>query len=611
MRVLLIVPTVRYKETYPAFLSITDFPTGFAYLAAALKKAGHEVLGLSANNDPKYSSAYEMVFNKISKSLIDFEPHLIGLGGLCIDFAFLKDVINLIRKFSPNIPIVCGGRIVTYDAEFILNNLRPNFCIIGEGEEPLVELANMIENNHDDYEAIANLGYWQKNQIKFTKREFKCINLDERAFPDYEPFGIHDMLDNFSMTARNLFRYTRLNPRPMVIVTARGCPFNCTFCVHEQDSKYRSRSIENILLELNSLYEKYHFNILMMQDELFAVNKLRMNKFSLELIDAKKKNGWDFDWTFQTHASASLDQESLELAKRAGCYFFSYGLESASPRVLLSMNKRTKPQAIEKAITIANSVGIGFGGNFIFGDEAETEETISETMNFFYRHCLDLHINLAAVQPYPGSKLFKRCLERGIIRNKVNFYENIDRLNYNMTSLPDNLWFTWLRLMIFFSSSFPWVKSTSALSCEEDLDANQGPMIPYLTQSIFTISAKCPLCGKTIHCKEFLKKSIQQQNEHSIPFQEHLNVFHIFRRLFSTNLRRINELVKLFVLVSPRCLIFKSPLLKSLKGMEDNVRNIFVITGCPSCNRLIKIIIPHHSRNSTLFKIRKFLFKYI
>jgi hypothetical protein len=177
-----------------------------------------------------------------------------------------------------------------------------------------------------------------------------------------------------------------------------------------------------------------------------------------------------------------------------------------------------------------------------------------------------------------------------------------------MTSLPDRLWFTWWRLLSFFASSYPWVKSTNALSCEEDLDAKQKPMIQYLPQSIFTISAKCPLCGNNIRCKEFLKKPMQQQSESKIISQKKTNSFLIFKQIFYNNLGKMKELLKLFVLINPVYFIFKNSLLKSLKGMtEDREKNMFVITGCPHCNRIIKIVISNYPRNSTVLIIRNFL----
>ena len=102
---------------------------------------------------------------------------------------------------------------------------------MGEAEEIIVQLANMLESDRRDYDQIENLGYWKNGTALFTKVNFNYIDINQRPFPDYEPFGIREMLDKHSLATRNLYRYTRPYPRPMIIVTARGCPFNCTFCV--------------------------------------------------------------------------------------------------------------------------------------------------------------------------------------------------------------------------------------------------------------------------------------------------------------------------------------------------------------------------------------------
>jgi radical SAM superfamily enzyme YgiQ (UPF0313 family) len=343
MRVLLIVPTCRYKHEYPAFVSNSDFPVGIAYLASALRRAGHEVFGLNLNNIPGYASAREMVRDRLSRALNDNQPQLVGVGGLCTDYAFLKDAIKIVRTVVPDVPIVSGGGIVTNDAAFVLKTLRPDFCIIGEAEEILVELVKKLSGGKQDYEQIPNLGYWRQGEPVFTREDFQYPDINSRAFPDYEPFGIHDLLDNYGLAARCLYRYTRPNPRPMTLVTARSCPFKCTFCVHHKGPKYRARSTENVIREIGEMYDRYRFNILAIVDELFAAKKEELRGFCTALIEGQRVHEWDFDWIFQTHASASLEKEDLKMAKDSGCYFIGYGLESASPRVLSSMKKNTRP----------------------------------------------------------------------------------------------------------------------------------------------------------------------------------------------------------------------------------------------------------------------------
>ena len=110
MRVLLVPPTHHYKSPEP--LSLSDFPSGFAYLAASLK--GHEVIGFSPNNIKGYPSSKIMLQAELSKKIQETQPDLIGFGGLCTDYAFLKDASAITRSVSKS-PIVLGGQIVTND----------------------------------------------------------------------------------------------------------------------------------------------------------------------------------------------------------------------------------------------------------------------------------------------------------------------------------------------------------------------------------------------------------------------------------------------------------------------------------------------------------------
>ena len=160
MRILLIPPAFHYPQ-YPTYLSLSDFPSGFAYLASSLKKAGHEVIGLNPNNTPGYVNAQAMITELITKKINEVKPELIGLGGLCTDYAFLRDAISVIRSVNPAIPIVLGGQIVTNDAEFIFNDLKPDFAIVGEGEEAIVKIAHIV--NGGVYEFWPdNIWYWRE-----------------------------------------------------------------------------------------------------------------------------------------------------------------------------------------------------------------------------------------------------------------------------------------------------------------------------------------------------------------------------------------------------------------------------------------------------------------
>lgn len=495
MKILLIAPIFKYNDNF-AFLSASDFPVGLAYIASALKQAGHEVKGLNPNNLMNVS-LYETLCNQLRTAIDSFKPELIGLGGLCTDFHFLRDAIEVIRRLT-DAPIVLGGGIITNDAEFIFNYLKPDYCVIGEGEETIVKLSLALETK-GNLEQVNNIGFFKDGKAVFTPREY-YDDLDSRPFPDYDVFNIGDMIDNFSQATRILYKYPRENPRPIGIVTARSCCFKCSFCVSH--SKYRARSIENIMEEIKVLYDKYKFNILIVQDELFAVNKKRMVEFCTTLIEKKKEFNWDFYWMFQTHANAKLDLETLKLAKESGCYFFSYGLESASPTVLKSMNKKTSVPQIVEAMNIAKESRIGFGGNLIFGDPAETEDTIQETLDFYGRYCTDMFIFMSFVMPYPDSKVFDYCIEKGIITDKKAYYENIDKTVYNMTSMRNEIWFRWVNFISKLEGMWSFLGTTDT---QDFVKLEQDAICKFYNADMYHIEAVCPHCGEHNVYKQIFK----------------------------------------------------------------------------------------------------------
>jgi len=175
MKVMLILPTFGYDHGYPKFFSNSDFPTGFAYIAAAIKGSGHEVVGVNPNNNVNYATAYDMVRSVIRECLQKEMPDLIGLGGLSTDFNFLSDAINIIRENDSSIPIVLGGGIVNSDAEFIFTQLKPNFCIKGEAEEVIVKIISALESTRPVFSEIENIGYWDKDTPIFTKIDYNYV----------------------------------------------------------------------------------------------------------------------------------------------------------------------------------------------------------------------------------------------------------------------------------------------------------------------------------------------------------------------------------------------------------------------------------------------------
>ncbi len=440
MRVMLIIPTYRYQQAYPVPLCWVDCPTGPPYLAAALMAAGHQVYGLNMNNKPQYASAQEMMAIELERAIGEFHPELIATGGICVDYSFVRDAIPHIRRLT-KAPVVLGGRMITYDREYIDGRLHPNYAVSGDAERQLVALAGGAIPGDDG-------------------------GIDCLPFPNYDVFGGEEMLAN-SKYVRRQYRYIHnASPRTASIITARGCPFGCTFCINNNKQRYRPRSLENVSMELEWRWAHYEPNIFVMLDELFAAKDEHVSKFSRMVIEGREKGRWGyFNWCFQTHASSHLTLETLTLAKEAGLYFLAYGLESSSPTILKSMRKHTKPEWIADIAIKAEAAKIGLNGNYLEGDPATTIATVKEDFRFFNRHLRDCNITFAYPSPYPGSKLYDLCLERGLIRDKEWYYDNLDCQIINMTSIPDRVWKPWIYAFAVVSSKYLWVKRGKSLKC--------------------------------------------------------------------------------------------------------------------------------------------------
>ncbi len=488
MRVLLIPPKTNYPNPGPG----VEFGQGMPYLASVLKAAGHDVFGMNINNLWCYGSAPLTLERLLREAIERCQPHLIGVGGLAPEYIFVRDVIFFSRQIAPDIPVVIGGGLVTYDPHFIFSNLRPDFAVVGEGEISIVKLAEYLEKG-GDVGSIPSLVHWKNGEAVFNKEQYP-ENLDKLPFPDYSPFDFENYLA-LNNLANNFVGHTRHHPRIMPLSIGRSCPFKCTFCSHY--AEYRSRSIDSAMKEIAYFYEKYQFNILYITDELFSIKAEKTREFCSKLKVLKKELKADFDWGCYLKVN-NVDRELLREMGDAGCKYLGLGLESASDVVLKSMKKGTTVEKILRAIQLTEETGIGIHANFIFGDIAETPGTIKETIDFYNKHCKNLTVYFYHITPYPGSELFQYCLDNGLITDRQEYYETIahNKGSVNMTSMPDD---------VFYKLTEPVMndmfngKPASVLSCEKTNIETCDRSAPFeLRRSFYRIEVLCPHCSENV-----------------------------------------------------------------------------------------------------------------
>ena len=215
------------------------------------------------------------------------------------------------------------------------------------------------------------------------------------------------------------------------IVTSRGCPAGCTYCIKHVSYQYsaRLRSPELIMEELWQL-KKLGINNIHMYADLFTVNRDQV----VELCQRMIEENINIRWMCNSRVDF-VDEEMLQLMGKAGCWLISWGIESGNEQILKHAHKGADPAKAERALRWAKKAGIKNWGYFIIGLPGETEETIVQTIEFSKKLPLDIALFHVAA-PYPGTPFFFEVVENGWFRPGTR-WEQVDMDKGTVLDYPD------------------------------------------------------------------------------------------------------------------------------------------------------------------------------
>jgi radical SAM superfamily enzyme YgiQ (UPF0313 family) len=204
------------------------------------------------------------------------------------------------------------------------------------------------------------------------------------------------------------------------IVTSRGCPAGCTYCIKHVSYQFstRLRSPKLIMEELWYL-KGLGLNNIHMYADLFTVNRDQV----VELCNMMIAEKIGIKWTCNSRVDF-VDEEMLNLMGKAGCRLISWGIESGNEQILKHARKGAYPDKAERALRWAKQAGIMNWGYFIIGLPGETEETIRQTIDFAKKLPLDIALFHVAA-PYPGTPFFFEVVENKWFRPGTR-WEQVD-----------------------------------------------------------------------------------------------------------------------------------------------------------------------------------------
>lgn len=392
------------------------FPIGVGYVSSSLKATGRKVQTLNLNY--KKESDEELI-----KSLVlDAKVDVLAMGGLTAQYQQLYHIFKTAKSYNPKLVTVAGGGIITSDPETAMEALEyVDVGVIGEGEITVCELADSLEGKRD-LNSVNGIIFKKDHSYRRTLPREAINDLDGLPYPDYEGLEYAQLLERMSndIGGQGIERFGYIS-------LSRSCPFNCTFCFHPAGSKYRRRSLESALKEIDYLIEKFNIEGLFIEDELFAFRKNDLAQFCTEI----KRRAMKFAIQMRVDM---VNRENLIMLRDSGCISISFGLESMDNRILRSMKKHIRAEQVESALAICYEVGLNIIGNFIFGDKEETLETYNNTLNWWRSHP-QYPISLHPIIVYPGSELYLYACKTGIIKDRAQFirdgcpFINVSRLS--------------------------------------------------------------------------------------------------------------------------------------------------------------------------------------
>jgi radical SAM superfamily enzyme YgiQ (UPF0313 family) len=416
MRVLLVV--------YDNDSHIHYFPIGIAYIASVLLQEGHDV---EIYNQDMHHYPEEHLTGHLDKNRFD----VVGLGvvGGYYQYAKLLKISKAINA-AKNRPAyyIIGGHGPSPEPEYFLKKTGADIVVIGEGEKTIVELLNSISSKKSP-DAVKGIAYRDAQGVIVNPRQSLIEDVDSIPWPAY---GI------LPVEYYRLYQHPRSDRTDfsMPLLSGRGCTFNCNFC-YRMDKGYRARSPEAIIEEIKYLQNQYRINYIDFADELLMSSKRR----TVELCEAFQRAKLKFKWSCNGRLNYA-SPDILRLMKDAGCVYCNYGIEAFDDDTLRKMNKSLTTEQITKGIEATLSAGISPGFNIIFGNIGENKCVLDKDVEFLlkYDDASELR-TIRPVTPYPGSPLYYYAIEKGLLENVEDFYENrhvnSDLLSVNFTQMSD------------------------------------------------------------------------------------------------------------------------------------------------------------------------------
>ncbi|MBI4595893.1 MAG: B12-binding domain-containing radical SAM protein [Candidatus Tectomicrobia bacterium] len=386
MKVALVKPPPTYVDWYRRPI------LGISYISAFLKSQGIDC------------QIFDAQFNlwtqeELIHRIVKYRPTLVGFTAMTHEIIPCSQIAVQLKK-RLDIPTVVGGPHFTAMPERTLNEFAAfDYGVIGEGEKTMLELVQFLQQNgtRELPGNIMGIAFRDSSGRVCTNklRELSTSSeLDMLPFPDFE-----DYYREPDALAHKDAEY--------MMISSRGCPYHCAFCMQVLGRKVRRRSAQNVIDEIENAISRWRAHSFKFNDEIFLFNNRETHELLNLMID--KSLPERIRWGGCVRANL-VSEELIKLAKKAGCYRLEIGVESGDDEILKAVDKGITTKQIKNAVRIIKESGITTNAFYILGHPNETKETIKKTIRLAAELNTDT-LGVGIMVPYPGTRIYDMAVK--------------------------------------------------------------------------------------------------------------------------------------------------------------------------------------------------------
>jgi radical SAM superfamily enzyme YgiQ (UPF0313 family) len=390
-----------------------SLPLGVAYVAAALRDAGHTVLMLDA-----VQAAPERSTRRSGYSYIGLSPDEIAEAldpqadayALSVMFSFswplVRDIAHAVKARHPDTLLVGGGEHFAGLPERSLREAPLDYLVIGEGERTAVSLFQALQNQADPGE-LPGLAHLRAGEFVQTGRPPRIREVDALRRPAWDLFDVQAYYRQGHVFGVD-------HGMTMPILATRGCPYACTYCSNANmwGRNWFARSPENVVDEIADYHRQYGATNFPFHDLTAIVRKSWIKAFAEEVIRRDLRIHWQLPSGTRCEA---IDDEVAQLMVRSGGTSLTFAPESGSARTRELIGKRMTEESLVQAVRASVAAGLNVSAFFVVGFPHDTQGDLWQSVRLAVKLAW-LGVNdlaLSVFFPIPGTPLYDELLTDG------------------------------------------------------------------------------------------------------------------------------------------------------------------------------------------------------